>query len=84
MKIELKIELLRPTGESSRSLSRATSEEVVPTELFDTINIFCSVEGGATAVEVAMLLGVGDLELRGVAPVCIMRGILSDRMFHKS
>ena len=56
----------------------------MPTELFDTISIFCSVEGGATAVEVAMLLGVGDLELRGVAPVCIMRGILSDRMFHKS
>ena len=65
-------------------MSSATSEEVVPTELLETISIFCSVEGGAAAVVVAMLLGVGDLELRGVAPVCIMRGILSDRMFTKS
>ena len=56
----------------------------MPTELFDTINIFCSVEegpvGGTPVVLVlpalVVALGVGERELRGVAPVCIIRGML--------
>ena len=68
---------LRQTGDRRRSLSRATSEDGVPTELLETINIFCSL-GAAIFVVLNRLvaLGVGDLEFLGVAPVCIIRGIL--------
>ena len=69
------------TGDKRRSLSRATSDDgVPPTELLETINIFCSLGCGAILVVLVpnrlVALGVGDLEFFGVAPVCIIRGIL--------